>query len=260
MRISRTLSLLIPAALVLGGSVPVAGAADPSPQQQLEAAAKSFAKVRSYRVQMTIKDDDGTSRIKADVTTSGRVDVTVSIGNTGTVRLRKISSTTYIRGDARYWKAAGGRDGDALAKQLANRWIRADKADAKEFTEIFDEVSPKKLARCLVNTDAMGTLTAGQPTTVGGKKANVLIDAGDKPGVAPGKLFIAAEGPPLPLRMQQTGKAQPGGKEGPCTSADDTSTSSDARFSRYNEKLTIKTPKNALSIPSGDSGLDSTPA
>ncbi|WP_026912623.1 hypothetical protein [Patulibacter minatonensis] len=259
MRVHRALSLAVLVPVVaLGAST--AGAADgdaKDPRQLLKDAAASLAKVKSYHVSASSTDADGTLRYTADVQASGNANVTLK-GANGTFRLRKVSSTTYLSGDARYWRNVGGKQGAALAKKLAGRWIKVAKADAKEFAGIFTEIAPERIASCLVAPGTTGTLTAGKASSVGGTKADVLVDAGDEPGTAPGRLFLAASGDPLPLRLLQTGKVKPGGKATSCTDPDDTSTASDLRFSKFDEKLTIRAPKKVLKAPSTGSGGGST--
>lgn len=258
MRVTRTLSLavLVPLAVVVGpGSALGADDAGQDPAKLLKAAAASLGAVKSYHLTASETDEDGTFRFTADVLASGNADITLRQGGSGTVRLRLVAKTTYLRGDAAYWKGAiGGKDGAAAAKKLAGRWIKAAKSDAKEFAPLFDEVAPKQLASCLVAPGSTGTLSVGKPATVGRTKAQVLVDAGDKPGTAPGRLYLATGDDPLPLRLLQTGKTKPGGKTTKCQDGDDTSTASDFRFSRYGEKLSIRAPKNAITIPSSGGG------
>jgi hypothetical protein len=250
MRAVRPVPILLIAAAVLGASAPVVGAADLAPRQQLEAVAKSLAAARSYRMTITGRDDDGRSTIRATVAGS-RADVSVTIGKGGTFRVRKVPSATYLRGDGRYWRAALGSKGRADARRLADRWIRVEKGDDGDFTALLDAVSAKSIAACLVAPESTGTLTAGPTASVGGRKAGVLVDAGDKPGTAPSKIFYAASGDPVPLRLLQTGKVRPGGPSTDCTDPDDTSTSSETRFSDFGAKLSIPTPKRPLKAPGG---------
>jgi hypothetical protein len=252
MRVTRALTLAILVPVVAGGTATAgaAGTAADDPQALLKDAAASLAKVRSLHLSASTTDADGTFRFTADVLASGNANIAIRQGDEGTLRLRKVSSSTYLRGDAAYWKSAGGEEGAELAKELGGRWVKVPKADAKEFSGLFTEVLPKRLASCLAVPGAVGTLTDGGSATVGGRKATVLVDAGDKPGTSPGKLFVAASGAPLPLRILQTGPVKPGGKATSCSDGEDTSTASDFRLSKFNRKLTIRAPKDVVKAPS----------
>jgi hypothetical protein len=56
-----------------------------------------------------------------------------------------------------------------------------------------------------------GTLTKGSISTVNGKRVIAIVDDGKAPGATPGSVDVALDGPPLPLHIEQTGAATPGG-------------------------------------------------
>lgn len=257
----RPLSLIVPltvAASVGGGITAASAQAPPDPARLLADAAANLAKVRSLHIESVDRDRDGTSRIRADVLSSGDGDVRLTQPKLGTLRLRKVSSATFLRGDTAYWKAVGGKGEEATstARRLAGRWFRVAAADAREFSTLFREFTPKSLAECVSADGVYGTLSPGGTATVGGTKATVLIDAGDRPGTTPGRIFLSDGPTPLPLRAQVTGRVKPGGKATDCSDPKSTSTSSDTRFSKFDRKLTITAPKNAIRLPSvsGDGG------
>jgi hypothetical protein len=109
------------------------------------------------------------------------------------------------------------------------------------------KLSPKHLASCA--TTGLGTLSNNGVKTLGGRKVIVLEDKGDRPGTTPGLLYVAADGPALPLREVQTGPRKPGGKLNKrCDSASDKSTESDVAFSRFDRVPQLKAPRGALSF------------
>ena len=111
-------------------------------------------------------------------------------------------------------------------------------------------LDPETLSRCLLRDH--GTIAKGGTETVDGKQAVVLIDKGDRPGTAPGKLYVAAEDEPLPLRTIATGNQRPGGKKDPqCGGDTPTRTGDEAKFSRYNESLDITAPPGAVDVGAG---------
>jgi hypothetical protein len=80
----------------------------------------------------------------------------------------------------------------------------------------------------------------------------IVADRGDLPVSTPGKLFVAADGPPLPLRLVLTGRKRPGGTPdrlcGETHISPSASTAGDLRFSRDNEPVTITAPAQALDV------------
>lgn len=56
-----------------------------------------------------------------------------------------------------------------------------------------------------------GGLTKGSVSTVNGKRVVAIVDDGKAPGASPGTVFVALDGPPLPVRIQQTGPITAGG-------------------------------------------------
>ena len=109
------------------------------------------------------------------------------------------------------------------------------------------KLSPKYLASCYAT--GLGTLSNNGVKTLDGRKVIVLEDKGDKPGTAPGLLYVAAEGPFLPLREVQTGPSKPGGKRDKrCDAGDDKTTTADVTYSQYNRVPRLKAPRGALSL------------
>lgn len=212
--------------------------------------------MKSYHFEGTQTDEDGTAEIEGDVTAAGSTEFDLTMDD-ATVTFRVIGTTAYLRADAAYWRESAGAQGDALAERLADRWVKSPSASVG-IGELLDELSPRTLAACLAVGN--GTLRDGGSADVGGRKADVLIDEGDKPGTTPGRFFTAADGPPLPVRVLQTGKRRPGGTLDPkCSEEDDTSSASDLQFSRFDEPVSIEAPKDAIEIPGADDGT-ATPA
>jgi hypothetical protein len=245
--------IVVAVPLALGG--PLAFAADESsksPKAILQDMARDLGKVRSYHVDGVQRTASGQTRITADVTASGRASVVIRTGG-GALRLLAVPSATYLKANAAYWKQAGGSNGAALAQRLANRWVKVPAAQKGTFDDLFADLTPKRMAACTqVGT---GTVVKGGTATIDGHKAVVLIDRGEKPGTSPGKLYVTTSGSILPLRSQQTGRQKAGGHlDKDCQERDTETTSADLRFSRFNRKLTIVAPKNAISAPSDSSG------
>jgi hypothetical protein len=248
-RFSSLALLALTAVGVIGASL--AAASDESsktPHQILADVQRDLAKVRSYHFSGSEVDRGKTSRLAGDVSAAGRGDLTLREGATS-ARIIVLPPAMYIKANAGWWKANGGSDGKKLADELANRWFKANDPSVRS---LIGELLPKHLASCIaVGT---GTLKKGGVGSVAGKRAVVIVDAGDKPATTPGRLYVSTTGPILPLRLVQTGKRRPGGHvDQRCDDPDDTSTASDLRFSRFNEPLHVRAPHGAITVP-GDSG------
>lgn len=254
MRAPRPAVLLIalPLALVAAGGPPASAADETSKPARaiLSDLARDLGKVSSYRVSGTQTDADGRVALTADVSKSGDFAVSMRQGDSA-ARLLALSSASYLKGNAGFWKEAGGKkDGPAAARQFANRWVKMARSDGDEFGAVVDQLTPAGMAACV--TRNTGTLVKGGTTTVDGKRAIVLIDKGDKPGTTPGRLYVTATGPTLPIRSVQTGKRRPGGRlDSRCEEKDDTSTGSELRFSRFGQPLELRAPKGAIDLTEG---------
>jgi hypothetical protein len=222
--------------------------ADKPAQEILQDMAKALGQVRSYHVAGTQKGKDGTMRLEGDVAADGRVNLTVDQQGSK-IGLIVVGRDAYFKADADFWRKTAGPSGAALAKRLANRWVKSPSGADKDMRELVDSVNPKTLSYCA--TRNVGELTKNGTADVDGQQAIVLVDAGS-PGSSPGKIFIAAEGRPLPLRIQQTGPDQPGGgKPDPrCDDddSDDDSTGSDVRLSDFDQAVDIVAPPDAIDL------------
>jgi hypothetical protein len=251
----RTASLaLLPLALggcgSSGGGSPTAtttttasALAGKPPRGVLNAMADALERVDSYRMQGTETDRDGTTRVTSDVAASG--DLRVRLEHAGSVAtLLVVDGATYVRANRRFWLAESGPD-SRIAPLLADRWIVLPPSMMGGLADTIAQSRPKNLAYCA--RLPTGTLTRRGTASVGGTPVVVIADKGDRPGDAPGEISIAATGRPFPLRIRQTGPTPPGGRRDPrCTSADDTTTASDLRLSRFGVPVHLTAPPDAV--------------
>jgi hypothetical protein len=250
----RLLMATVLAATAVGGfaAAPVLSAdrSDASAQEILRDVQADLAKVRSFHIAGVSRDADGTTRLSADVTTAGSLRLRASMSGQA-FTLLKVHNASFLRANLAYWRNAAGAS-SADASRLADRWIRLDAATAKALAPVYEQLTPQYLARC-VSSD-LGTIRKVGTGTIGGRKAIILEDAGDKPGSSPGRLWVPVSGAALPLRETQTGPEKPGGATtGPCADDDDepdTTRSADLRLTQYNHVPTIRAPKGALKLPS----------
>jgi hypothetical protein len=210
------------------------------PEEILTETAKALRQVESFHVDAT---ESSKSTVKADVGLPEELRVAIKDGD-ASASLLVVDGSFYIKGNAGYW-----RDADAArdAETLAGRWFKVPVSFAKDLTDALD---PRTLSRCLVKEH--GTLARGGTATVDGQRAVVLIDKGDRPGSAPGRLYVAATGEPLPLRVISTGKQRPGGDKDPeCGDDTPTRAGDEAVFSDYDEPLDVTAPPAAVDLRSG---------
>jgi hypothetical protein len=240
---------------VLGGPGAVAAdEAGKAPKAILADVKRDMGKVRSYRFSGTTKDSSGTMSLSGVVTAHGQTDFTMRQGG-ATVRVLRVSaSAVYLKANAEYWKTSGGSNGPALAKKVADRWVKAPSTVTQPFTELYNQLTPTRLALC--TTVGIGTPAKGGTTTLDGRKVVVIIEKGDKPGTTPGKLYVSATGPALPLREIQTGRRRSGGHlDARCQDKNDDSTAGDIRLSDFDKPVTLTAPKGAIAPPTGGGGI-----
>ena len=214
-----------------------------SPRAVLNAMADALERVDSYRMTGTESDKDGTTRVSSDVAGSG--DLRIRLEHAGSVAtLLVVDGTTYVRANRVFWRSTSGAD-PRVAPLLAGRWVLLPAPMAGDLAETIAQSRPKNLAYCA--RLPAGTLTHRGSASVGGRPVVVIADKGDRPGDAPGEISIAATGPPLPLRIRQTGPTPAGGERDPrCTSANDTTTASDLRLSRFGVPVHLTAPRAVI--------------
>jgi hypothetical protein len=253
MRSVRSIALIIAVPIALGvAGGPSASAADESaksPKQILADVARDLRKVKSYHFSGTSDDPSGRTSLTGDVTASGQANVVIRQGSAA-ARLVLLPSAAYLRANAAYWKLGGGASGAAVAEKLAGRWVKMPASGGDGLTSLVDDMSPKRMASCV--STGTGTLDKAGIATVGGQKAIVIVDRGDRPGTTPGRMYVSATGRVLPLRVTQTGKRSAGGHiDTRCDAKTDDSTASDMRLSGFDRPLRITAPRGAITIPGG---------
>jgi hypothetical protein len=235
--------------------------ASKSPQELVAASKAALAKVDSVRVTGTDQEKSGAEKISGTFTAAGPADFSLTVGK-ATARVIALPKAVYVKGNAAYWKSAGGKkEGALLARKLSDKWIKESAKQGEDATSGLGDLSPKRFASCL--DSHVGTLSNKGVKTVGGKKVVVIADAGDKPGTAPGELWIDAE-TSLPVREMQTGPFKAGGKkDGACDDEwPSQKTKSDVALSLFGKAPKVVAPKGAVSVEKavgGDDGGGGTP-
>ncbi|MEU9796166.1 hypothetical protein AB0E27_37270 [Streptomyces sparsogenes] len=128
----------------------------------------------------------------------------ISMGTDGGVELIKTGDLVYMKFDRAFWKSQGGKDGEAAAAEIGDRWTKskATGADAKDFTAFCDSDT------MLAGFEGGPNLShKGKTTTVDGKPAITLTETEGKETYT---VYIATEGKPYVLKMVVKGGKEPG--------------------------------------------------
>jgi hypothetical protein len=219
--------------------------APPSARTLLSQSAAALDQVHSFHLQ-GIEQDAGAppAAVSADFSIPGRVALSISQAGHD-VSLRLVGGQVYLRGNAQYWVGLGV--GAQQLPALTGRWIHAPRAAARALAPLLALASRRTLGRCTTES-GHDTISLGGGATVDGMPVLVLVDHGDAPGGAPGRLFVGPGA--LPVLITQSGPRRPGGGPdracGATAGSKDTTASSSLRFSRYNRPVRITAPADAL--------------
>jgi len=217
----------------------------------------ALGRVTSLHVESTGLQSGQSLGVTGDIEVPGRVHVDLTQGR-GSVQFILIGTTAYFSANAAFL-AAQGMSG-AVAARLANRWIQPSSASAFGVAGLLAASESATIGRCTLGPH-FGTTTVKGTSTLNGVPVIVLVDHGDVPGSTPRLLYLAATGPPLPLRIVQTGPQKLGGTpDATCGETKDDvsgeSTNEIDNFSRYNAARPITAPPGALrlgALPGGNS-------
>jgi hypothetical protein len=226
------------------------GVAQESGNEIVRSVVGALAHVRSFHLAgMQVDARSGPMTLTGDVALPGRLRIKLAHGNQ-VAALIAVNRTVYLIANTAYWSAHVKRA--AIVSLLANRWILLPPAVSNsDFGSLLAFSSQRTFAKCFIGRH--GALTVGRVTVLAHRRVVILKDKGDVPGDSPGEAYIAATGPPLPLRIVQTGPEKPGGTPnvacGESGGHPDTTTSSDLRLTRFNVPVRIVPPKNPIVLP-----------
>jgi hypothetical protein len=242
-----TMSITAGAACVVSPALADGDLASAKPADAVQQAQTALQKVSNLAFAGSISDKDGTTaRLSGVATSSGPLDIVLTQGR-ATTHIVALPKAVYIRANLAYWKQVVGRKDASLAPRFAGRWIKETAKEGADATAgLGDDLAPKHIATCL--TSHVGTLTnKGEQSGAGGSKVVVISDAGDKPGTAPGQLWLD-ERTALPVREVQSGPSKAGGrKDAACDDSwPDTTTRSDVTLSRFGKAPKVVAPRHAV--------------
>lgn len=217
-----------------------------SPRAILSDMKRDLSKVKSLHFAGRMTDPSGETRLAGDVFASGSASIGVAQGK-GSLHMILLPKSTYLKANAAYWRASGGIDDPKVIAKVAGQWVKVPGSVRDSVDSLLSMLAPENLARCLAGRT--GTLTNNGVKTLGGRKVIVVEAKGDRAGATPGLLYIAADGPVLPVRDVQTGPRKAGGKlDKRCDSSDDKTTTADIAISRFDRVPQIRAPRRFLSI------------
>jgi hypothetical protein len=218
-----------------------------SPQQALATTANALRKVKSFHIEAnqgrstSVIGDIGEDRVRLDLKERD-----------ASARMLLVDGSFYIRGNTAFWRQS---DAAQQASELDGRWLKLPAASG-ELRQVVERLQPENLSRCL--SKEHGTLSLGGTAAIEGRPAVTIVDAGNKPGTTPGRLYVAATGEPLPLRTVASGNEKPGGDKDPLCDGDSRTRNGDqVLFSRFNLGVKVTAPPNAIDLGARPGGQSS---
>jgi hypothetical protein len=213
------------------------------PEALLRDVAAALRAVRSLHYEGTVVTRDGRFRVSGDVAANGNLRYRLRAPGQS-MEMISAGHYVYMRANAAFWRRNGGL---GIVDRVAGRWVKAPSAGLNLVRAGLDQIRPEGIATCI--SRPTGKLSYRGTETVDGKRTTVVVDDGDRPGDAPGVLYVQAEGPALLLRTVQTGPVTPGAELDPaCGGVGPTPTSGELRLSRFDEDVTVAIPEHVIDI------------
>jgi hypothetical protein len=223
------------------GAMTGSSSASKSPAQTIAAAESALRSAHGYVIAGDMHQ--GKEKLTLRVTFGGSSKLEFDIGQgAGTAAIIALPGGAYVKANKAYWNSQGG---GAIVK-YANRWIQLPASYSNKFAKQLGKFNPKTLATCL--DEDHGKFSSAGTTTVNGKRAVVVRDAGGVPGGNPGTFDIASTDPAYPLRVTSTGPTLKGGKVDVCNDGKGSNLEGTLTLSRFNDPPVIKAPANPVKI------------
>ncbi|WP_189550470.1 hypothetical protein [Streptomyces lavendofoliae] len=171
-------------------------------------AIKATKTADSLTLDANLKTADGQIRAFMALDTKGQCAGTITMGSTGTMELIRDGKLAYMRFDESFLreqnKGGSPEETEAVLKMLKGRWVKSDTTDP----EFKDGLEMCELDTLLAEFETgINVAERGEETTVNGEKALTLTE---KDGDATYKIYVAAEGEPYLLKIEQKGGKEPG--------------------------------------------------
>ncbi|MFI6288428.1 hypothetical protein ACIBCM_27400 [Streptomyces sp. NPDC051018] len=172
-------------------------------------AVKATKSATSLTLGMDGTSSDGPMRARIAISSKGDCAGDMSPGTSGRMDLIKIGDVAYMRFDEAFLRAESTgepkAETDAVIAMMKGKWVKAglSEPDAKDMLELCDL---DKLLGEVLGDESTIARRAGE-TTVNGRKALKLIE---KAGRTTYTIYVAVEGQPYILRLDEAGSAEPG--------------------------------------------------
>lgn len=196
------------------GSAPASASATPTPtptptpfagqtaDQILAAARKAAAGAKSVHVTGSVTDDGEKIELDMTMASGGLADGTMTVQG-GELTLRRVGKEAYMKGDEKFWAAAGAGEAATL---LVGKWIKMpitqkDFGDFNSFTDlgtfVKESLAPDGAVTRVEGKPFDGVETVGLSDGTGTDAGVMYVSTGDTPfplAIEPGPTAKAAAG------------------------------------------------------------------
>lgn len=203
-----------------GGGESDNGVADLSASAALDKVKAAVQDVKSVRIAGTISQQGQTFDL--DVRSArGKGQGTLTI-NGGTLEVRLVDGTTYVKAEASTFEKLGAPA--AQAQIIGGKWLKSGGA-AGQFASFGQFLDLSQVFDALLKPE--GEVEKGDKTEINGRAAIALVDTAQSGGT----LYVATTGDPVPLRISKGGTG--GGQ---------------VDFTEYDADVTVAVPDGAVDI------------
>ena len=203
-----------------GGGSADNGVAKLSATQALAKVSEATKAVKSVHIAGTI-DQDG-QKLALDVHAADKHGQGTLRINGGSLEVRLVAGTTYVRGSAETFTKLGAPA--QQAQLLGDKWLKSG-GSGGQFAAFSQFLDTSTLFDSLLKPQ--GSIKTGRTTTINGQQVFELVDESS----GAGSLFISRTGKPLPVRIVKQGTG--GGQ---------------VDFTDYDEDVNVTVPSGAVDL------------
>ncbi|UWE12360.1 hypothetical protein [Actinacidiphila bryophytorum] len=237
--------LVVPAATTSAASAASAAPGKDDPFSSMTAdgivslAEANMRHAGSMTVSVNAVEEGKVLQIKASLTDTGKCAAALRTG-TASMQLIKTDDThAYLKGNAAYWRIAGGAKGDKVAATIGDRWVKLNKKvlDSPSLGEFcsFDGLMTDMLSDGEDDSDA--EVVKGTPTTLDGQEVLPLVEKLDD---ETDTLYVTTGRTPYVVKLEGLGGDSPGY----------------ATFTDFGKKPHITAPPASQTLNMADLGID----
>ncbi|MDI3407737.1 hypothetical protein [Streptomyces cavernicola] len=212
----KVLATAVACAAALVGVTGCFGDKDPyegmSADKIADKASKATSAVDSVKLSAEGKQSGKPTSIEFEIAKGGSCNGEMKSADMGRVDIRVVDKTSYMKGDAAYWKGTLGDE--ATAQKVGDRWVKVPSGQSDDMCDL----------KSLFKEGDLDGVKRGEDSEVDGTKAVTLTKK--KSGGETVTFYVAAEGEPFFLRAVTKGGDEP----------------NTMNFSGYNEKIEVEAP------------------